>query len=123
MVTLFGRESAWTAIATITPSAIVAPTSPTGPAVTGGVGEATLQWRNPASSNFGFVRVWRATSSSFGSASAIADVPGGLSQIVTFTDDDGGTLAAGTYWWWFASYDVPGVLASATVGPVTATVT
>lgn len=125
LLTISGRASDWTdPPETIVPSAVVAPSPPTELDVTGGTGEADLTWRNPPEANLRFVRVYRGTTSTFGSATAVIDVYGGLSEVMVYTDDDEGTgLPADDYWWWVVAYDTGGVLFSSPVGPVSATVT
>lgn len=125
LLTISGRTSDWTdPPETITPSSAVAPSVPTELGVTPGAAEADLTWRNPPEANFGFARLYRGTTSTFGSATAVIDIYGGLSEVMFYTDDDGGSgLAADDYWWWVAAYDASGTLFSSPAGPVTGTVT
>lgn len=123
--TVAGRPSEWCDIETITPTVPeAAPSPPTDLGADGNTGSADLQWRNPAEANFGFVRIYRNTTATFGTATALSDdVSGGALAYQAFTDDDGLLLLPGTYYWWFASFNAAGTLVSAPAGPVTATVT
>lgn len=123
--TILGRASAWSAIETITPTATAsAPPAPTDLSAIGNAGYCDLAWRNPYAANFGFVRVYRGTTSSFAGATAIGDFYGGLLEVMYLTDDNGGSsLSPGTYYWWFRSYDSTGALASSPAGPIDAVVT
>lgn len=82
-----------------------------------GVGAAGLSWRNPTSSSFYGVRLWRGASSDFDDAGLFADVVGGLGAPGNYTD----SMAAGTYYYWAASRTEDGTL-SVVVGPLSATI-
>ena len=119
-VTLAGRESDWSGVETITPSAdnsAVGP--PTNLTATGGTGQATIGWRNPVSSTFGYTRVWRNTVNNFGAANAMGDYAGGLGEVVSKTYTG---LAAGTHYFWVVAHNPSGTVASSTVGPAAAVV-
>ena len=115
-----GRTSPWSPTSTVsTSTAGLAPAPVTELTATGAAGAAAIAWRNPTSSNFGYVRIYRGTTSSFGSASQIGgDITGGLGQVQQITD----TVAAGTYYYFVRAYSTAGVAASPT-GPQSATVT
>lgn len=116
-----GRLSAWSDTETVsTSTANLAPASPTELSATGGAGEAEVTWRNPASSNLSYVRLFRSTTDDFGTSSDISgELVGGLGQVMSVTDD---SLAAGTYYYWTVAYNASDV-ASAPAGSASATVT
>lgn len=115
-----GRFSEWSAVATVdTDSAALAPGPVTNLAATGAAGTAEIEWRNPTTSNFSYVRVFRNTTTDFGTAVDVSGpVAGGLGAITTFTD----TVAAGTYQYWVRAFSDSDVGATPT-GPAAATVT
>jgi len=115
-----GRVSAWSAAETVsTSTASLAPAPATELTATGAAGSATVAWRNPTSSNFGYVRIYRGTTNVFSAATQIGgDITGGLGQVQQITD----TVAAGVWYYWVRAYSVGGVAASPT-GPQSATVT
>lgn len=115
-----GRVSAWsTASSVSTSTASLAPAPATELTATGAAGSATIAWRNPTSSNFGYVRLYRGTTPVFSAATQIGgDITGGLGQVQQVTD----TVAAGTYRYWVRAYSSGGVAATPT-GPQSATVT
>lgn len=115
-----GRYSPWSNSATVdTSTAGVAPSDVTEFAVTAGVGEATIDWRNPTSSNFAYVRVYRSDTNDFNDAVQVgADIYGALGAIMQAVD----TVVADDYWYWirpYSSSDVAGTLS----GPEAVTVT
>lgn len=114
-----GRFSDWSATTTVsTSTGGLAPSPSTNLTATGAAGSATVSWRNPTSSNFSYTRVYRGTSTSFGSAVQIgSDIVGGLGQVQQITD----TVAAGTYRYWVRAYSTADIPANPT-GPATATV-
>ncbi len=86
---------------------------------TGGVGESDLEWRNPTGADFGYVEIYRHTTSTFASATSIAGpLYGGLGQVQTYTD----TVAAGTYYYWIVPFASDTTQATQT-GPQSAVVT
>lgn len=115
-----GRVSEWSPSSTVsTSTAGLAPSPATELTATGAAGSATVAWRNPTTSNFGFVRVYRGTMNVFSSASQIgSDITGGLGQVQQITD----TVSVGTYYYWVRAYSSAGIAAAAT-GPQSAAVT
>ncbi|MGJ8477244.1 hypothetical protein [Sphingobium yanoikuyae] len=116
-----GRRSEWSAIESVsTSTAALAPSPPTDVSGTGGVGEASVSWRNPTSGNLAYLRVYRGTTTSFGDASLISgDIVGGLGEVMSL--DDAG-LTAGTYYFWIRAFNAGGI-GSAPSGPADASVT
>lgn len=114
-----GRFSEWSNTETVsTSTAALAPDPVTLLTATGGTGSAALSWRNSTTTNFAYVRLYRGTSTSFGSATQIGgNIAGGLGEVMTYTD----TVAAGTYRYWVRPYSASGAAANPT-GPATATV-
>jgi hypothetical protein len=115
-----GRLSDWSETSTVdTSTAALAPSAITSLSASNGTGSATITWRNPTSSNFGFVRLYHATSSSFSGATQIgSDQAGGLGEVMSYTYAG----SAGTHYFWARPYsadNVPGSLA----GPTNATIT
>lgn len=115
-----GRTSPWSATVIVsTSTAGIAPNPPTEVTATGDVGEADVTWRNPATANLSYVRVFRNTTTDFNTATAISgEIVGGLGQVMTITDTG---LAAGTFYYWVAAFNSSDV-ASSPAGPATATV-
>lgn len=113
-----GRYSDWSATSTVSTSTSgLAPSPPTGLSATGATGSAEIDWTNP-STNFSFSRVYRGTSSSFGSASQVGgDISGGPGAADSFTD----TVAAGTYYYWVQAFSASSA-GSGAAGPVSAIV-
>jgi hypothetical protein len=113
-----GRFSPRSATSTVnTSTASLAPDAPAGLSATGFAGSASIDWTN-STSNFSYSRVYRGTTSSFGSAALISgDLAGGAGSTQGYTD----TVAAGTYFWWVRAYSAAGA-ASSLSGPVSATV-
>ncbi|WP_294260819.1 hypothetical protein, partial [uncultured Sphingomonas sp.] len=114
-----GRLSPWSASSTVsTSTAALAPAPVTGLSATGAAGKITLEWRNPTSSNLASVRIYRATSNSFGAATMIEDRPAALGA----TDSYDSVAASGTYWHWIATGSAAGVVgASQPFGSATIT--
>lgn len=82
--------------------------------VSGGIGEAYAQWRNPSEGNFGYARLFESSSNVFSSATAASGNIGGyLAQPQSFTDN----VASGTHYYWVVAY-TPGGVASSPIGPV-----
>jgi hypothetical protein len=74
--------------------------------VTGGVGSATANWRNPISTNFSAVRLYRNTVNTFGTATQVgSDIPGALGATDSVVD----TVAAGTYYYWMTTLSASSV--------------
>ena len=96
----------------------IPPDVPTEFVANDGTGLATIEWRNPSNANFDHVEIYRHTSATFGSASSIASVYGGLGQYMSYDD----TIAAGTYYYWATSVSTTAA-ESAPVGPDSAVVT
>ncbi|ARR57115.1 hypothetical protein HY78_08695 [Rhizorhabdus wittichii DC-6] len=115
-----GRNSPWSDTETVsTSTADIAPSPNTDFTATGGVGEATGSWRNSSSSNFDHSKLYRGTTSSFGSAVDVSgDITGALGATQPFTD----TVAAGTYYYWTRSFNASGA-GSTPTGPEMVTVT
>lgn len=115
-----GRVSAWSAPETAsTATSALGPSAITSFSAANGAGSSVVTWRNPTSANFGFTRLYRGTSTVFGSASQIGgDLPGALGEVVDYTD----TVAAGTYYYWVRPYSTAAVSGSL-VGPDSAVVT
>lgn len=120
-VTISGRESAWTAIETITPSAPSNLGPPSQFTVTaGGTGEATIGWRNPLQTSFDRVKLFRNTTNNLGTATQLGpDQFGALGEVMSYSATG---LAAGATWFWVRAYDGAGNPTSA-AGPVTVTIT
>lgn len=116
-----GRTSAWSLTETVdTSTSVLAPPPPTELSAIGGVGEASVSWRNPTSGNLAYIRVYRGTTTSFGDASLISgDIVGGLGEVMSL-DDTG--LAAGTYHYFVRAFNGVGV-GSTVAGPDDAVVT
>ena len=114
-----GRISAWSALETISTSTTTSPPSdPSEFAAADGTGSSVVTWRNPVSTNFGYVRLYRGTSAVFGSASQVgSDIPGGLGELKSVTD----TVGAGTLYYWLRAYSTAGT-AGTLLGPDTAIV-
>ncbi|MYL97076.1 hypothetical protein GR702_04720 [Novosphingobium sp. FGD1] len=115
-----GRVSPWSEASSVsTSTASLAPAPATELTATGAAGSATVAWRNPTSSNFGYVRIYRGTTNVFSAAAQIGgDITGGLGQVQQVTD----TVTAGVWYYWVRAYSAGGVAASPT-GPQSATVT
>lgn len=116
-----GRVSDWsTTVTESTTTAALAPASPTEVGATGGVGSASVTWRNPTTTNLSYVKVFRNTANDFGTASVITgEIVGGLGEVMSINDTG---LSPDDYWWWVVAYNVADI-ASAPGGPATATVT
>lgn len=114
-----GRISAWSTLETISTSTTTSPPSdPSDFAAADGTGSSVVTWRNPVSTNFGYVRLYRGTSAVFGSAVQVgADIPGGLGELKSVTD----TVGASTYYYWLRAYSTAGT-AGTLLGPDTAIV-
>lgn len=85
----------------------------------GGVGVATVTWKNPNDLRFFSSDVWRGATADFGSATKILDsFGGGVGQVQSIED----TVAAGTWNYWVVATDGASLDATPT-GPVSATVT
>lgn len=97
------------------------PGPPTGFAATGGAGQYSFAFTAPNSPNYRSSRLYRGTTSTFGSASPVGSVfygAGGQSF------DRVDTIGAGTYYLWVRSFNGSGFGdASSTAGPISVTVT
>lgn len=80
---------------------------------------AELFWRNPISTTFDFVNLYRASSSTFDSATIVDFYAGGGGEMVNVSDVP---ASPGTYFYWVKAVDVDGNLSSP-VGPVSVVVT
>lgn len=103
-----GRISAWSTpeFDVTADTATLAPGPATDLTATGGVGEVTIDWRNPISSEFSYVRIYRAVTLDFIDATEIAGpLAGALGAFETFTD----TVAAGTYNYWVRAFSSAGI--------------
>lgn len=115
-----GRRSEWSTTSTVsTATSALAPSNATALAATGGAGAASVSWRNPTSSNLGYVRAYRSATSSFSGAAQIGtDQYGGLGEVMSYSYSG----AAGTHYFWVRPYSSAGV-AGALSGPVSAVIT
>lgn len=115
-----GRLSDWSDPESISTSTTTsAPSAIANFSAANGTGSSVVTWRNPVSTNFGYVRIYRGTTTSFSSATQISgDITGGLGENKSYTD----TVAAGSYHYWIRPYSTGGV-AGALVGPDSAIVT
>lgn len=112
--------SAWSTSFTITPSATAVLSAPSAMTATGGTGSASVSFRMPPESGLAYARLYRSSSSSFGSASQVgADIVGGLGQVMTISDTG---LSAGTWYYWARAFNAAGG-SSALTAPVNTTVT
>ncbi|HQS96680.1 hypothetical protein [Novosphingobium sp. 28-62-57] len=114
-----GRISAWSPAESLSTSTTSSPPSDVADfAAADGTGSSVITWRNPVSTNFGYVRLYRGTSAVFGSASQIGgDITGALGEAKSYTD----TVAAGTYFYWVRPYSTGGI-AGTLEGPDSAVV-
>jgi hypothetical protein len=88
--------------------------------VEGGVGEATVTWKNPNDLRFFSSDIWQGTTSDFGSATKIVDgYGGGVGQVQSITVTP---LAPDDYFFWVVATDGDALEATPT-GPETDTVT
>lgn len=117
-----GRISAWSPTEEVSTSTSgVAPAPTTDTTATGGVGEITANWRNPGTSNYSYTRVYRGTTPTFGSATAMTpdDAAGALAyRARTFSG-----IPAGTYYVWTRAFSASGVGATPTLAAATVIVT
>jgi hypothetical protein len=119
-LTLSGRESDWTPVETITPSAPSDLASPSQLSATGGgAGEVVTEWRNPLQTSFDRVKLFRNSTNNLGTASQIGpDQLGALGEIMSYTATG---LSAGTHYIWVRAYDAASNPSPA-AGPVTVTI-
>lgn len=109
-----GANSVWTSyINETTSSDAVAPGDPTDLASTAAGYNVTITWTNPNSPNLYRTVLYRSTTSSFGDATPVFIVYGGIAEGRIY-DDNG--LAALEYFWWVRSFNASGAASSA-VGP------
>ncbi len=116
-VTGSGRGPAWE-YAVITPEDPLPSSSNL--SVDGGVGEATVTWKNPNDLRFFSSDIWRGTTNVFGSATKIAPgYAGGLGELQSIVDTP---LTPGTYYYWIVATD-GGLIEALPTGPVSDVVT
>lgn len=111
LVTISGTAGEWTSPSvTLTPTTnTAAPGVPTTVSATGGVGQVSLDWTTPNSSNFSRV-VWRRnTVNDFGTAAALPVIYGSPNTAYTTTDTG---LAPGSYYYWVSAANTSGVESS-----------
>lgn len=119
-LTIGYRASAWSASATITPTATATLGAPTALSATGAAGQADASFAMPTSASLAYARLYRTTTASFSGAVQVgSDITAAPGALVSRTDSG---LAAGTYYYWARAFDGSGG-ASALTGPVAATVT
>lgn len=112
-----GSGPAWE-YGTITPSDALPPA--TNLSVNGGVGQATVSWKNPNDLRFFSSDIWRGTTNVFGAATKIiSDYGGGVGQVQSITDTG---LSPGTKYYWVVASDGASLDAAPT-GPVSGVVT
>lgn len=119
-VTAGGRGSDWSAGTEVT--AIANPTAPpplAAASVTGGAGQATVNFTTANSKNQASVRIYRGTTTVFGSATVVTTEIAAANVTRAYIDVG---LSAGTYYYWAEPRNGSGVAGTAT-GPMTATVT
>lgn len=118
--TIGGRTSAWSATATITPTAATSVPAPTSlSAAAGAAGEAVIDWRNPQAA-FDNVKLFENTADDLGTATQIGgEFTGSLGELKSHTEAG---LSAGTHYFWARAYDAADNPSAAT-GPVMAVVT
>ncbi|WP_420578777.1 hypothetical protein [Oceaniradius stylonematis] len=94
----------WSSIREVTATAdATANAAVSSASATGGAGAATVEWTTPNETNFYFTRVYRATdSTTFGDATAIADVFG-LADEATVFEQTG--LSPATYSYWLETFN------------------
>lgn len=82
-----------------------APAAPTGVSATAGTGSITIDWTNPADSDFRKARLYRHTSNDSSAASVVDDIYGLPGQPGTYTD----TVTTGaTRYYWLKALDYSG---------------
>lgn len=114
-----GRVSDWSATETVdTSSASVPPSQITDLSSGGDSSGAAVEWRNSASSNFGFTRLYRGTTMVFADAVFVQEFGGGPGQLQHFTEDPG----PGTFYYWVRAFNTSGTPAPP-AGPTAAVVT
>lgn len=115
-----GRISPWSLTSTVsTSTANLAPGPVTNTSVSGGVGQAVVNWRNPSSDNYNATRVYRNTTNTFGTATLVTTRMGGIGALDTYTNTG---LAAGTYYFWLVTVSTGGTAGSpVSVGSATVT--
>lgn len=113
------RVSDWSATVTVdTSSAGVPPSQITDLSSGGDSSGAAVGWRNSASSNFGFTRLYRGVTMVFADAVFVQEFGGGPGQLQHFTEGPG----PGTFYYWVRAFNTSGTPA-APAGPTAATVT
>lgn len=109
-----GRTSDWSTTSTVsTSTAGLAPGPTTNVSATGGVGQVTVNWRNPGSTNYSYTRNYRTPGNTFTSATALTpdDAAGALAvRSATYSG-----LGAGSYYIWSRSFSASGVGATPTL--------
>lgn len=94
------------------------PAAPTGFSTTLLTNDVTINWTNPASTNFYVTRVYRSITNVFGDAVEIAALFGDRGEAKQCIDSD---LAVDQYWYWIESFNAS-LVGSGEVGPETETV-
>lgn len=115
-----GRSSGWSTAVQVTATAN--PTAPpvlTASSAAGGVGQASVAFTTANSVNQARVKVWRNTTTTFGTATLVTTIIIGPNQTGGYTNTG---LAAGTYYFWNQPANGSGV-AGTQSGPHTAIVT
>ncbi len=116
-----GARSDWSTTDTVsTSTASVAPGPVTEFAAANGVGESVITGRAPTTANLAYVRLFRNTSTDFGTATQVGgDLTPALGATFTYTNTG---LSAGTYYFWAVAYNA-GAVASTLAGPDAAVIT
>lgn len=117
-----GRVSDFSPTETVsTSTAGLAPGPVTDVSASGGVGEITVNWRNPGATNYSYTRNYYGTTNLFGASTAFTpdDVAGALAvRTETYTG-----IAAGTYYVWSRSFSGTGTGSNPVLAAGTVTVT
>lgn len=116
-ITASGRVSAWSTNVSVNVGLSIMQSNNL--TVTGGVGNATISWKNPNDLNFYFSDTWRGTTNVFSAATKIvANFAGGVGEVQSITD----TTAPGTYYYWNVARANDGTSATP-AGPISGVIT